>query len=77
MSGGWPGGLYGSGMHDWILMEAEMGTRVAHAQDSEDVGWSALLDLSYAEWCRADEARQARELLAERTLTLDLRQLPA
>lgn len=74
---GWPGGLYGSGMHDWILMEAELGTRVAHAQDSEDCGWSALLDLSYAQWCREDDERQKREKQAETALTLDLRQLPA
>lgn len=45
-------GLYGPGMHDFILMEMELGTRVAMAQDSEDCGWSALMDLSYMEYCR-------------------------
>lgn len=40
-------GLYGNGMHFFILMEMELGTRVAMAQDSEDCGWSALWDLSY------------------------------
>jgi hypothetical protein len=29
-------GLYGNGMHDFILDEAVLGTRVAMAQDSED-----------------------------------------
>lgn len=33
---GWPGGLYSKGMHDFILMEAEVGFRVAACQDSED-----------------------------------------
>ena len=41
MTGDWQHGLYGSGMHDFILLEAQLGARVAHAQDSEDVGWSA------------------------------------
>lgn len=36
----WPGGLYGNGMHDFILMEAELGFRVAAAQDDEDC-WTA------------------------------------
>jgi hypothetical protein len=53
-------------MHDFILTEAQLGTRVAHAQDSEDCGWSALLDLSYAEYVRVHEAQ------AETDLTLDL-----
>ena len=29
-------GLYGKGMHDFILMEAEVGTRTAMFQDAED-----------------------------------------
>lgn len=43
-------GLYGNGMHDFVLMEAEIGARAAMAQDSEDCGWSALDDLSFAEY---------------------------
>lgn len=45
-------GLYSKGMHDFILMEAELGHRAASAQDSEDAGWSALMDLSYEMYCR-------------------------
>lgn len=43
-------GLYGKGMHDFVLMEAELGTRVAHAQayeDTDPLGW--LDDIHYAE----------------------------
>jgi hypothetical protein len=40
-------------MHDWILDEALLGVRVAHGLDSENnAGWSALMDLSYAEYVR-------------------------
>lgn len=45
-------GLYSKGMHDFILMEAEVGFRTAAMQDSEDAGWSALDDVSYAEYVR-------------------------
>lgn len=48
----WGFGLYGSGMHDFIVTEMELGTRVAMAQDSENCGWSALMDVSYQEYCR-------------------------
>lgn len=51
-------GLHHNGMHDFVLLEAEVGTRVAMAQDSEDCGWSALLDLDYLLYC-------ARELYEE------------
>lgn len=47
-------GLYSKGMHDFILMELELGTRTAMYQDSEDCGWSALDDLSYLEWVKND-----------------------
>lgn len=43
-------GLHGSGMHGYVLTAAELGERVAAAQDSEDCGWSALMDLSYMEY---------------------------
>lgn len=33
----WPGGLYGAGMHDFVLREAEVGTRVAMAEDEDAV----------------------------------------
>jgi hypothetical protein len=40
-------------MHDWILDEALLGQRVAHGLDGENnAGWSALMDLSYAEYVR-------------------------
>lgn len=44
-------GLHHNGMHDFVLMEAELGTRVAMFQDSEDSGWSALHDESYLQYC--------------------------
>lgn len=46
----WPGGLYGKGMHDFVLTEMEMGTRVAMAQDDEDCGYGAIFDLQYEEY---------------------------
>lgn len=41
----WPGGLYGRGMHGFILDEAMLGTRVAMAQDAEDCegAWGAYI----------------------------------
>jgi hypothetical protein len=41
-------GLFGSGMHDFILMDLELGERVAMWQDDEDCGFGALFDLQYA-----------------------------
>ena len=38
-------GLYGNGMHDFVMHELEVGRRVAMAQDSETCGWSALDEL--------------------------------
>lgn len=49
-------GLYSKGMHNFILTEAEVGHRVAVMQDSEDGGWSALMDLSYEIYCREQDA---------------------
>jgi hypothetical protein len=47
-------GLYGKGMHQFILDEMELGTRVAAYLDEEEVdplGW--LFDIHYREYCRA------------------------
>lgn len=49
----YPFGLYGNGMHDFILTEMEVGTRVAMAQDSEDCGFGAIFDLQYQEYVDA------------------------
>jgi hypothetical protein len=38
----WPFGLYGAGMHDWLIDELELGTRVAHFLDSENTFPSRL-----------------------------------
>jgi hypothetical protein len=40
-AGSWSG-LYGSGMHDFVLLEAEIGTRAALYADLEACGFSAL-----------------------------------
>jgi len=40
-------GLYTNAMHDFILDEMELGTRVAHALDDEACGFGPLFDLSY------------------------------
>lgn len=76
MTSGWPGGLHHNGMHDFIITEALLGTRVAHAQDNEDTGFGALFDLSYVEWCREDSTRRMLEQRAENDLTLDIQQVP-
>lgn len=57
MSFTWGKGLYGSGMHDFVLAEMEMGDRVARCLDDADqrpLGW--LEDIHYAE----DMARERR-----------------
>jgi hypothetical protein len=43
-------GLYSHGMHDFILRECEVGTRVAMAEDDELNGMGPLLDLQYREY---------------------------
>lgn len=50
-------GLYSSGMHDFILREAEIGTRATMAEDDEACGWSALLDLQYMEYTRCQDEK--------------------
>lgn len=43
--------IYGSGFHTFMMDEVELGTRVAHAIDSEhSMGWSALDDLRFEIW---------------------------
>jgi len=46
-------GLYGHGMHDFILRECEVGTRVACAEDDEACGFGPLFDARYLAWARA------------------------
>lgn len=46
-------GLYGHGMHEFILRECEVGTRVAYAEDDETCGFGPLFDLRYETWARA------------------------
>lgn len=50
-------GLYGSGMHGFILDEMELGTRVASCLDQEACGFGVLFDLSYEEWVKNDLAK--------------------
>lgn len=49
-----PVGLYSHGMHDFVLTEAELGTRVAMALDNEACGFGALFDLSYEQYLRGE-----------------------
>ena len=58
----WPGGLYSNGMHDFVLRELEIGRRAAAYEESEAVGWGALMDLDYAEYCAAEVAWKADAL---------------
>jgi hypothetical protein len=41
----WPFGLYGAGMHDYVLREIEVGSRAALYEDMEACGDSALDDM--------------------------------
>lgn len=50
----WPFALYGNGMHGFVMYEMEVGKRVAMCQDSEDCGWSALDDVSYAAYVQRE-----------------------
>lgn len=46
-------GLYGNGMHDFILDEEMLGFRVACGLDAENnCGMGVWVDLSYQEYCR-------------------------
>lgn len=48
-------GLYGSGMHDFVLREAEMGARVASAEDDEASGFGPLWDARFEAWLDAQD----------------------
>lgn len=45
-------GLYGKGMHDFVLRECEVGYRVAAAEDDEACGFGPLLDYSFNLYCQ-------------------------
>ena len=45
-------GMYGQGMHDFVLREAEVGTRVAMAEDDEACGFGPMFDASFVEYLR-------------------------
>jgi hypothetical protein len=57
-----PTGLYGSGMHDFVLGEAELGTRVATFLDTEaeEPNWF-VNDAHYAEYCKREAEEWERE----------------
>ena len=55
-------GLYGSTMHEFILIELELGTRVAKAQDAEDCRMGVWVDISYLEWARKQDADEQMRL---------------
>jgi hypothetical protein len=59
-------GLYGSGMHDFIMDELELGTRVATALDQEAVGFGPLFDVMYAEYVKEKKAEDAASVAAMR-----------
>lgn len=48
----WPFGLHHAGMHDWLIDELELGARVAHFIDSENVFPSRVyfLAMEVEEW---------------------------
>ena len=48
----WPFGLHHNGMHNFILDELELGTRVALAIDMESLGYGPLFDLQYEIYMR-------------------------
>lgn len=47
-------GLYTPAMHQFILDELELGTRVALALDNEALGFGPLFDLQYDEYTRKE-----------------------
>lgn len=51
----YPFGLYGNGMHDFVMRELEVGWRVAAAEDDEACGFGPLFDLSYEEYLKREE----------------------
>jgi hypothetical protein len=48
-------------MHDRVMRELEIGKRAASVEDSEACGWSALMDLSYEQYVRAEKQRAEQE----------------
>lgn len=55
--------VYGHGMHDFILREVEVGTRVALAEDDELCGLGPLFDLQYDEWLKTQPCEATAWLL--------------
>lgn len=55
-------GLYGSGMHAWLLDELELGARVAHFLDDEQNGFRlGCLSMEVEHWnCPTDEDEHER-----------------
>lgn len=45
-------GIYGSGMHDFVIRELEIGRRAAACEDSEACGFDAIFDLAYEQYVR-------------------------
>lgn len=43
-------GIYGQGMHDFVIRELEIGQRAASCEDSEACGFGPLLDAMYLEY---------------------------
>ncbi len=60
--------LRGNAMHDYVLLEVEMGTRVAACQDAEDVGMGALLDESFLWYCAKEAYEEATAELRRHTV---------
>ena len=57
-------GLYGHGMHDYLIDELELGARVASGLDNENnARMGVWVDISYAEWCRNNPPEPAGEVL--------------
>lgn len=65
-------GLYGKGMHDFVLREFEIGKRAATVEDEELNGGygvpPAILDIQYREYCEAHPEPESTE-----PILLDLR----
>lgn len=51
-------GLYTKAMHDFILDEMELGTRVAKALDDEFQGFGPLFDLQYEGYMRKEQENE-------------------
>jgi hypothetical protein len=57
----WPGGLYSTGAHEFIIREAEMGTRVAHAEDDEQCGFGPLFDVLYQQYINEQREQEKKQ----------------